>query len=304
MGRHLTTACLERGDDVVGVFRGGRPAASTGERQVRLDLSDGPAVERLLRDTRPDALFHLAGQSSTSRSWLDPGVTYMDNVVAQAVLFHACSMLPNPPRILVASSSEVYGTPPGGTGPIDEKQPMAPHSPYGVTKAAQELMAAQYRRSHGFHVVVVRPFLTVGPGRSDQFFSGAFARQVVEIERGAQAPVIDAGDLDVVRDMTDVRDVARAAMLALELGCDTSVYNIGSGTATTPRKLLDLMLSLAGVTAEVCSTPDDRRGVEPRTLLADTARLKAVTGWFPSISLARSASDMLADWRSRKTEPT
>lgn len=293
---------LEDGWRVTGTFHHRPPdrAAIPGRLAfTQLCLDDQESIHRLTVTEQPDVIAHLAGQSSTSRSWIRPSETYRDNVLAQASLLEAAASLSSPPRILVVGSSDEYGAPTELEGPLTETHPLDPVSPYGVSKVAQDLMGRQYYLSHGLPVVRVRPFLQIGPGRSDTFFSGSFARQIVEIEMARRRPVVEVGDIDILRDMTDVRDVDRACRLVIEKGDAGDVYNIASGRPRPLRDLLDAMLDVAGVDAQVRTSPSRRRGVESRALFGDASKLRRKTGWQPSVSLRESALDMIEDWRAR-----
>jgi GDP-4-dehydro-6-deoxy-D-mannose reductase len=131
------------------------------------------------------------------------------------------------------------------------------------------------------------------------FFSGSFARQIAEVSLGIRPPRIDVGDLDLVRDMTDVRDVARAFMLAVEGGSAGDVYNISSGEPRTLRQFVEAMMAQAGVEAEIREDSGRRRAGEPRVVVGDPSKFSAATGWQRSISFEESARDAVAYWRDR-----
>jgi GDP-4-dehydro-6-deoxy-D-mannose reductase len=315
LGRFVVRECLADGHDVVGTFRTTTPRCDEGEDDasagteksptpspalarstyVCLDLTDAAGVSKTVAELRPQIVFHLAGQSSTTESWRDPATTYRDNVLAQVNLLEACCALESPPRVVVAGSSDEYGAPAAADNPISETQELSPNTPYGVTKAAQDLMARQYHLAQGLWTVVMRPFLQIGPGRSDRFFSGSFARQVAEIKLSKRLPVVEVGDIDQVRDMTDVRDVAAAFLGIAAHGEAGNAYNVASGRPVTMRHLLDLMLDAAGVVAEIRPRPQVHRRLEPRLLVGDSTKLNNATGWRPTIPLVESARDMIAD---------
>jgi GDP-4-dehydro-6-deoxy-D-mannose reductase len=315
LGSHLVAQCLADGHDVVGTFRhtppNNRPDSadeitpSTTQVRVgrtsyvRVDLTDPVAVNDLFRETLPEAVVHLAAQSSNSRSWSEPIRTYRDNVVAQACVLEACMLLNPAPMTIIAGSCDEYGAASHATS-VPETAPLAPLTPYAVSKAAQDLMARQYFAARQLPALVVRPFLQIGPGRSDTFFSGAFARQIVEIEMSKRPPVIEVGEIDLIRDMTDVRDVAKACALLLstDSACGEA-FNVCSGSARPVRALLNLMLELTGVDAEVRVRKAPHRSNEPPVLVGDPSKLKALTGWTPLIPFSQSAEDMLQDWRER-----
>jgi len=300
LGRHLVPELLARGDDVTGTFRTAALSAAPENFQlIRVDLADGESIRRLVLELRPDLVFHLAAQSSTSHSWRDPVGTMRDNVVGSLALLDACGELDAAPRVLIASSCDVYGAVPEPQNPVEETRESEPLSPYGCSKQLQELVARKAARSYGMEIVIVRPFLQIGPGRSDRFFSGSFARQLVEIELGLRQLRVEVGNVDVVRDMTDVRDVARACVAVMDAGRCGEAYNVCSGRPRPVRDLLMTMMSGAGITAEVVVSREKQRAEEPPVLFGSFAKLREATGWSPSIGFEQSATDMLADWRER-----
>jgi GDP-4-dehydro-6-deoxy-D-mannose reductase len=183
--------------------------------------------------------------------------------------------------------------------PLTEDQPFRPTSPYAVSKVAQDLLGWQYFASYDLPVVRVRPFSHIGPGQSDRFSLASFARQIAEIEAGCRAPVVRVGNLDARRDFLDVRDVARAYVLALTRGEPGAVYNIASGAAVRIGAALDLLLGLSPLPIEVVRETGRLRPADVPLLVGDSARLRAATGWEPTIPFARSLRDLLDWWRAR-----
>src|SRR5262249_38977261 len=150
---------------------------------------------------------------------------------------------------------------------------LRPLNPYAASKAAAESLCYQWSQTKPFEVVIARPFNHIGPGQDARFAVASFARQVARIRRGIAAPVIETGNLDVTRDMTDVRDVIGAYLALLESGLNGEIYNIGSGRETRLGDVLDALVSLAGVKAAVVVDPARVRTDEQRRALADTRKL-------------------------------
>jgi GDP-4-dehydro-6-deoxy-D-mannose reductase len=268
-------------------------------RFVECDLRDAGAVRRLLREVRPDRIFHLAAQSYVPTSWLVPGETLTGNVMGQLNVFEAVRELDLPVRIQIAGSSEEYGLVEPHETPIREDNPLRPLSPYGVSKVTQDLLAYQYWQSYRLHVVRTRGFNHTGPRRGEVFVTSNFARQVAEIEKERREPVVWVGNLAAVRDFTDVRDMVRAYWLALDQGAPGDVYNICSGRGYTARQVLDILLSLAHVKVEVREDPARMRPSDVTLLVGDCAKFRAVTGWHPTIPFEVTLKDVLEYWRQR-----
>jgi GDP-4-dehydro-6-deoxy-D-mannose reductase len=199
----------------------------------------------------------------------------------------------------VVGSGDEYGYVQPEENPVHERQELRPLNPYALSKVAQDLMGFQYHMSHSLDVVRVRPFVQVGPRRSDRFVAGSFARQVAEIEAGMAPPVVEVGNIDLQRDITDVRDVVQGYALLLDKGKAGEVYNLGRGTPATLRDLLAATMRAAGVEADIRTSTALQRPGEPPILIADASKATSETGWAPQIPLAQSAADTLDYWRGR-----
>lgn len=264
---------------------------------VRCDLRDAGSIRSLIARARPTMIVHLAGQSNVPASFADPEATLVNNITGALHLLDACrSHAPNA-RLLIVSSNEVYGPTPPEAQPLREDRPLHPANPYAVSKAAQEMLALQYAHSYGLDIVVARPFNHIGPGQTDQFVVGAFARQIVEVERGARRSV-SVGNLDAARDFTDVRDVVRAYGLLLLHGARGGVYNIGRGDAVTIAAILETLRRLARVEITVERDPARLRPSDVPVMRGETTAIRQATGWEPRIALAQSLGDTLAWWRA------
>ena len=182
------------------------------------DLRDQDRMKTLLQITKPDWIFHLAGQALVSASWKDPRETFALNADAQISLFEALRSLQLNPRILVVGSSEEYGLVKEDELPVTETNPLRPLSPYAVSKVAQDLLAYQYFRSYGLRTIRVRAFNHTGPGRPRHYAISNFAYQVAQIENGVATTELCVGNLEVRRDYMDVRDMVRAYALAIQKG--------------------------------------------------------------------------------------
>ena len=266
---------------------------------VAADLLDRARLARLIGEIAPTHVFHLAAQSHVPTSHDDGGATLHNNIAAQVNLLDACRVLAVPPRILIIGSGEEYGPARPEEMPLREEQPFRPTSPYAVSKVAQDLLGWQYFHSYGLPIVRVRPFNHLGPGQSDRFAMAAFARQVAEVEAGLRPPVVRVGNLDARRDFLDVRDVVHAYYLALTRGVLGEVYNIGGGVPIRIGDGLAQLLALATRPIAVEFDPARLRPSDVPVLVADTSRLRAATGWQPTIPFERSLRDTLNWWRGR-----
>lgn len=266
---------------------------------IECDLRDQTSTDHMIRNVQPDMIFHLAAQSYVPVSWNYPHETFTTNVLSQCNLFEAIRAHRLDPRVIVAGSSEEYGMVLPEETPIKEDNPLRPLSPYGVSKVAQDLMAYQYHKSYGLKVVRARAFNHEGPRRGKVFVTSNFAYQVAKIEEGRFPPVIRVGNLDSVRDFTDVRDTVRAYYLAITQGIPGDVYNICSGIPTVIKDVVQFYIDRAKVPITVEQDPDRMRPSDVTLLLGDGRKFHEQTGWIPSISLERTLQDTLDYWRDQ-----
>jgi GDP-4-dehydro-6-deoxy-D-mannose reductase len=261
------------------------------------DLRDYSSIHALLDEVRPDAIFHLAAQSFVPSSWRAPAETLGTNITGQTYLFEAVRYLGIDPTIQIACSSEEYGLVHPHETPIKEDNPLRPLSPYAVSKVAQDFMGYQYFQSYGLKVVRTRAFNHTGPRRGDVFVTSNFAKQVASIEAGLQEPVIRVGNLDAIRDFTDVRDMVRAYWLAVERGRPGEVYNIATGEGIHIHELLDKLIALSDAEVKIEVDPERLRPSDVEILIGDSTKFRADTGWEPRIPFEQTLLDVLDYWR-------
>ena len=264
------------------------------------ELRDPYGVVRLLREIRPQRIYHLASQSNVAASWNSPRETLVNNITAQLNIFEAVTQLNLlDTRIHIAGSSEEYGLVYEHELPVKETNQLRPLSPYGVSKVTQDTLAYQYHKSYGLHVVRTRAFNHTGPRRGDVFVTSSFARQIVEIETGNSEAVIRVGNLNAKRDFTDIRDVVKAYVMALERCESGSVYNIGSGKAHSVKQVLDFLLSMSRLIIQVKQDPARMRPTDVPIMVSDSSRFMKETGWRPEIPFKQSLFDLLQYWRAK-----
>ncbi|HEV2855853.1 MAG TPA: GDP-mannose 4,6-dehydratase [Thermoanaerobaculia bacterium] len=290
VGSRLTRLLLERGDRVSGTYLD-VPPAMEGPAFEKIDLYavnvvDRSAVERAVKAANPDAIVNLAGLSHIGESWkweLMPDYFWVNVAGTENVLAAAAGR-----PVVIASSADVYGAVPEAEQPIPEDRPIAPQTPYALTKAAAERLAA----AHG--AVIVRSFNLIGPEQAPKFALPSWAAQLAEIRRGEKEPVLEVGDLSTARDFVHVDDGAAAYRLLAEKGERGGVYNLASGKATRMRDVLARLIEISGVTVEVREGVYPPRPFDIPYLSGDTRRLRAL-GWRPE----RTLDDALADlWKT------
>jgi GDP-4-dehydro-6-deoxy-D-mannose reductase len=263
------------------------------------DLRDSGSVYRLIADLKPDRIYHLAAQSYVPMSWTAPQETFVTNVIGQLNIFEAVRATGCSCRIQIAGSSEEYGLVMPDETPIKETNPLRPLSPYAVSKVAQDLMGYQYHQSYKMHIIRTRGFNHTGPRRGMVFVTSNFARQIAEIEKGKREPVLYVGNLEAVRDFTDVRDTVRAYYLILEKGVPGEVYNVATGKGYKIRQVLEILQGLSTAKFQIKQDPKRLRPSDVELLIGDPTKLKSATGWEPQYSFEQTLKDLLDYWRER-----
>ena len=248
IGGYLVEFLVKEKHEVVGLARA-RSLALEGINPrfftfVQADLLDREALCDLIDSVCPDVVFHLAAQSYPSVSWKQPAKTFEVNVLGAISLFDEILARRLDPTILVVGSSSEYAPSRDGR-PITEDDALVPSSPYGVSKLAQDHLSRLYHEAHGLKIIRCRPFFLIGPRKRGDVASD-LARGVVAIERGRKED-LPIGNLDVVRDLLDVRDGVEALWLLAQYGRPGDVYNICSGTGYNLREILSVYKQFAKV---------------------------------------------------------
>jgi GDP-4-dehydro-6-deoxy-D-mannose reductase len=283
-GGHLVARLRARGD----------PPLAPGHAE--LDLLDGPAVRSFVAAGRPGAVFHLAALASVGRAWKAPAEPLVGNLEMTLNLLEAVRSEAPGATVVLAGSGEVYGPP--GRLPVDEDAPLRPQNPYAVSKAACDLLGGQYADAFGLRVVRMRAFNHAGPGQSDDYLIGTLARQVAKARlEGRAEAVVRLGNVDAARDFTDVRDVVRAYVAALEL--PAGVYNVCSGRSRSARELAGAVGRACGVAVRVEVDPARVRAHEVPEVRGSAQRLRAATGWGPEVPLEQTLADAVEWWAER-----
>ena len=297
VGRYLAARLRREGWHVTVTGSRAAPEGVDCDESAVLDILDGEAVAALLERCAPDALFHLAAQSSAALSWKEPALTVDVNIKGTVHLLEAARKMAKPPRILLVGSSEEYGSVTEAECPIREEQTPRPGNIYAASKVCQEMIGSLYARAYGLDVLCTRSFNLIGPGQAADFVISDFCRQTALLEKGEGEAVIRVGNLSARRDFTDVRDVVRAYVLLMEKGETGAVYNVGRGEAVAVREMLDMILSLSPREIRVEVDESRFRPIDAPLNVADTRRLREATGWTPEIPLRDTVRDTLNFWR-------
>jgi GDP-4-dehydro-6-deoxy-D-mannose reductase len=270
-------------------------------RIIQADLKDKEKVDQLIKDFKPDQIFHLAAQSSVDFSWGNPRETFETNVFSGInILESVKNNCEKCCRILVTCTAEEYGEPCYDGKGIKEDQKIYPLNPYAISKAALDFFCTTYLRVFGLPVFITRSFNHTGPGQSERFVISDFAKQIAEIEKKGKAPVISVGNLNIYRDFLDARDVVRAYTCILNNGKFGEVYNVCSGRKSKISDLLEILISYSFVQdIEVRQDKNKLRPIDHEIIYGNNSKLMAQTGWKPQYDIRKSLLDTLNWWRER-----
>ena len=268
------------------------------EKQGRVKVLEGKVediafVKSILVDEGIDTVFHLAAIRSQAPE------LYQINILGSWSLLESVRISGKKVRTVLMSSSAVYGEGKEGQ-PFDENSPLKPLTPYGVSKAAVDLMGYQVFSNTGLPVYQVRPFNIIGPRQSGAFFCPTIASQIAAIERGDQKPVLKIGNLDSYRDFLDVRDLVEGVVLVVEQGKPGETYNLCSGKSTHVKRLVDYLLSKAKADITIETKGNAPGAGDVAYQIGSYDKIKRAAAWEPKINLERSLDDILEHWRQRK----
>lgn len=301
VGNHLTRYLISKKINVFGIYHPDHPASnienlSQKKELFPIDLAKSNEIKTLVKKINPNYVFHLAAVSSPSKSFENPGYTLENNIFCQVNLLDALAEINSVAKILIVGSGEEYGI--SQKPYVSETTPLAPVSPYAVSKVAQDLLGFFYNLHHQLNIVRVRPFNHTGPGQSTDFVVPAFASQIARVEKAGKGE-IRTGNLENYRDFTDVRDIVKGYFLLLEKGKVSEVYNIGSGRALKIDKILKMLISFSKVRIKVKIDKSRFLPVDIKKVVCDNSKIKKDTGWKPTIPIAKTLFDTIEYERSK-----
>ncbi len=304
VGSHLAEQLLKRKIEVFGIYLPGESLENIQKikKDLRLfncDLTHFDELSSLLKRIKPDQIYHLAALSSVGESFSRPLDTIENNIRGTLYLLETIRNLKKRIKILVAGSSDMYGKVLPKEVPITEERPLLPISPYGVSKAACDLLAYQYFKSYGVFAIRARAFNHTGPRQRTGFVIPDFASQIAKIEAGQMPPVLKVGNLSSKRDISDVRDVVRAYVSLMGKGRAGEAYNICSQEAYSIRSVLRILLSLSKKKIKVKVDKKKSRPAEIPILVGNNSKIRKAVGWKPKIPIEKMLEDTLNFWRRR-----
>jgi GDP-4-dehydro-6-deoxy-D-mannose reductase len=311
-GTHLAKHLVECRDDVALTYLSEKDAPRSPElamleevrkkavprsvQHIALNVCNPQEVRQVISLMQPDVIYHLAAISFVPSGEDAIRDVFQVNTMGTLALLEAVKECCPLARVLLVSSSEVYGIPRPGALPLIESAEMRPVSTYGVSKSAAEQLGYKFSVRDGLHVISVRPFPHIGPYQEDRFALSSFARQIAEIKLGKREAVIEVGNIEVKRDFSDVSDIVRGYREAALNGRNGEVYNLCSGNAYVLSDLIGMLLSIAGVEAEIKVDEKRVRATDIQEHLGSYAKAGKDFGWKPRVEVEAMLGSLFAYW--------
>jgi len=315
VGSHLAEYIFSNTDwDIVGMIRWRSPLDNlsglinhiNSNNRISLvyaDLRDSISIDKVVKDTKPDYVFHLAAQSYPQTSFTAPLDTLDTNIQGTTRLLESLRTHSLESIIHICASSEVYGRVPKEKIPINEDCSFHPASPYAISKVGTDLVGRFYAEAYGMKVMTTRMFTHTGPRRGDVFAESSFAKQIAMIEANLIPPVIRVGNLDSLRTIADVRDAVKAYHMLVTINPKGGEsYNIGGTHSCKISELLDYLISMSMVKNIKIKVDKERlRPIDADLQVPNSEKFMKHTGWKPQISFEKTMTDLLDYWRSEIT---
>jgi len=263
------------------------------------DLLNKDQVDSIIYQFQPNYILHLASFSSVAFSWKAPVASFTNNTNIFLNLLEKVRVMNLNCRILSIGSSEEYGNVKKEDIPLDEEQVVNPISPYAVARVSQEMLSKVYVDGYGMDIIMTRSFNHIGPGQKDIFVISSFAKQLLEIKKCNKAPEITTGDLSIIRDFLDVRDVVKAYYSLFRKGRRGEIYNVCSGNGSTIEQVIRKLSQILGIDVTSKVAPSLIRPNDNKIIIGNNKKIKTEIGWEPTYNLEQSLEDMLKYWNER-----
>jgi GDP-4-dehydro-6-deoxy-D-mannose reductase len=266
-------------------------------RFISLNLIDYKSLEIAITSFQPTRIVHLASLSSVSESWKKPIDCFMNNTNIFLNVVEAIRINHIDCRVLSVGSSEEYGNVPIEKMPLKETMTLSPISPYAIARVSQEMLSNCYVQSFSADIVLTRSFNHIGPRQRDQFVIPCFVKQIIEgKKRGDKEIVLHTGDVSIVRDFLDVRDVARAYYLLFNHGISGELYNVCSGSGYSLSEIVQVISEMVDIKVNVVIDSDKIRPNDNKVIIGDNSKIFSHTAWKPKISIEESIHDLIMYW--------
>lgn len=298
VGSHLVPYLHEKGLEIWASSHRHQRRFSFPVHWRHADLTDFDETLKLIRQSRPDYIFHLAGQAVPSESWKNPGRTLRLNVAASIFLLEGALRFAPTARVVLVSSSQVYGSTFFAKERVHEGDRASPLTPYGGSKLLMEMAALNFFRDHRIKVIIARAFNQVGARQNPNYVFSDFCRQIALMEARKKTPILNVGSLDVIRDFIHVKDVIRGYYVLAQRGKGGEIYNVGLGRGMRLREVIEFLKREARIHFRVVLVASRLRESDLPSMLSDSSKLESL-GWHARESVWEGLRELLEEWRER-----
>lgn len=305
VGSHLADFLLKETDNkIYGLKRPNSQLRNIHHILDQITLIDGDLIDQtslieLIKNVKPDEIYHLGALSWVTPSWDMPSAYMQTNAIGTINLFEAMRFENSKAKVFLSCTPEEFGDVPEELIPITEETRIHPINPYAASKAAQDMVSMVYSSSYNIPIIRTRAFNHEGPRRGILGANASFAYQIARIERDMQEPTIKVGNLEATRNFTDVLDLVRAYYLAMQKGVPSELYLIGSQNIFTMKQCLETLIDLSSRSNEITYEVDPKR-VRPnelKTFIGDFKKFNDLTDWKPEIPFEETMASVLNYWR-------
>ncbi|MBN2546848.1 MAG: GDP-mannose 4,6-dehydratase [Spirochaetes bacterium] len=262
---------------------------------IELDLLDKDKIQYYIYQFHPDYILHLASSSSVAYSWQNPVISFQNNINIYLNLLEVIRLSNIKCRVLSIGSSEQYGNINQTHLPLKEDYLLEPLSPYAVARVSQEQLSKVYANSFGLDIVMTRSFNHIGPGQKDNFVISSFAKQLVQVKKKLKND-IEVGDLSIIRDFLDVRDVVSAYYKLLQKGISGNVYNVCSGKGYSLKEMIEKMMGILKINVKLKKNPNLIRPNDNKIIIGSNQKIKDETMWNISYSIDMTLHDIINEY--------
>lgn len=295
LGSHLAEFLAQKKGTVFGTYRQHKTSLK-GVTLLPCDFRNPKAVESVMKKSKPDVIFHFAGQSSITRSWNRFEETFQTNIFGTYYLLEALRKFKMKSRVIVAGSSSEYGPVKDKRIKLDENSSFRPSNPYALSKVGEDLLGWVYSYTFKLPVLRVIPFYVMGP-RKEPDAPSDFAKAIFSHPR-SEAAELGVGNLSVIRDVVDYRDALQAFFILAERGQVGESYNLCTGKETSLKEILHRMLKISGSRMKVKIDPAKFRVGDETRVIGNPGKLKKL-GWQPKHSVRETLESILDYWETR-----
>ncbi len=266
-------------------------------RFIKVDLLNKNKIKGIILKFKPDFILHLASFSSVAFSWQKPVLSFNNNTNIFLNLLEVIRETGLKCRVLSVGSSDEYGIVKNKNLLLSESIPLNPISPYAVARVSQELLSKIYVGGYGLDIIMTRSFNHIGPYQKEIFVVSSFAKQMVKVKNeNRKKGILRVGNLNIVRDFLDVRDVVKAYYLLLHKGKSGQIYNVCAGKGVSLKELINYMAGHLNIKVELKVNKLLIRPNDNPVIIGNNKKIKDELGWYPQIPLKQSIADICDYW--------